>query len=838
MSNLDPAQAAAQQYKRTLLLEGDDTREFVDNIYWKSPISDETIDLSFLEDLKPTLQANTPTTTLHLKNLEWKPQPGDLGFQTFTLERERSRQAQRQLHTSMQKQEVKSITTSVSVGTEERMKAAIAPLPPPPVPVKVSIKRDSDEKLRPVSVVVHHEHHHHHHTFYNSAPLPSTPPPALIRQPINEPPPPPPQAPPTETKPTETRPTETKPTETKPTETKPTETKPTETRPTETKPTEAKPTETKPASSSTLKSVTMVALGDAWVTKEAYDLEMQRLAREKLQEQEDAKKQQQQQVQNRREVVNVYNIYQQTHPQAGVIKNGGQNGTEQGSSILTGFSAPPPPVVGKVVGILGRKTQQQYQNVKSAQRNASGSVNNISQRPNDSTNRSNNNTTRNSANQKMATANTTNIESPRWTSDSTLHHQPSVEDILGEPNEKSSSPSNNNANVLSQTSKSQKVFSMTFRYLNLLRSLLTVGFSIYTASIGLRDPYYQALGAKPLMGALIFFSVVDCLIAFTKSFPKTLWCFWSTRSWDPFAKVYTPLALIMDHDLLLDLLPLTVNVVLKVYSYRLAEVVEDPEAREGITSVDWGKVDVTSAKYWNFIQLLIFVASIVSTVLFHAFRLLQTLIKKRAVGLGLLVVLKSFLVLWDILTNNLLLYTLLTTQGVQLFQTNIPTRILLSIVVVSPAVTLATNVLVNLPLNYSFLKMQLQKLDNTEEIKGWRVWKGALRRTFEPVVWGVCGTFTLYSLFGIIYTLTQLNYFNPIQDIQNGTFPSGILPTSTFFGWANNNADANAGDVEGVQKGYVLIGMVWVNVVANYLVGSLAGVGYWVFCLIAGVVGY
>jgi hypothetical protein len=42
-------------------------------------------------------------------------------------------------------------------------------------------------------------------------------------------------------------------------------------------------------------------------------------------------------------------------------------------------------------------------------------------------------------------------------------------------------------------------------------------------------------------------------------------------------------ALIADQDLLVDVLPLLFNVVLKVYSYRLAEIIDNPDVRDTIS---------------------------------------------------------------------------------------------------------------------------------------------------------------------------------------------------------------------------------------------------------------
>ncbi|KAI9354603.1 hypothetical protein DFJ73DRAFT_827144 [Zopfochytrium polystomum] len=379
-----------------------------------------------------------------------------------------------------------------------------------------------------------------------------------------------------------------------------------------------------------------------------------------------------------------------------------------------------------------------------------------------------------------------------------------------------------------------KVWETAFRWFNLARSVATAVYSIHSCSIGLYDPYYVALNAQGLMVAMIFFSFVDVIVSFIKAFPKMFWCFWNVRNWDPFRKSYSIWAIVADHDLIVDLLPLLVNTVLKVYSYRLAEVVANPAAQDSITTAKWTWADLSSPQYHNFVQLLLYASSMLYTILFHTGRIIKLIaFEKKAYVIGLYVLLKALLVIWDIFTNGLLLYESLVADGIGLCRPSPNTRLILAVIALSPAVTLSTNVLINLPLHVAFLRFQLRARDSNASVPFLRVLKAAAKKTFHPLISAVFGSYAVFSLVSLFYVQSVLSHYDPWGDIKKGKIPAGVIPTSGFFGWSTRKD----GDLENGVGPIVLLGMVWLNIVANYLVGAAAAVAYWAWVLVWNVLG-
>ncbi|KAJ3307792.1 hypothetical protein HDU76_004366 [Blyttiomyces sp. JEL0837] len=357
------------------------------------------------------------------------------------------------------------------------------------------------------------------------------------------------------------------------------------------------------------------------------------------------------------------------------------------------------------------------------------------------------------------------------------------------------------AHVGKEGSKTGRIVARCFRYLNLARAVASSCYSIYSAVHGLNDPYYQALHARGLMIAIIFFNLVDMIVAFIKAFPKSLWCFWNTR---------------------------------EVFSYRLAEVVGNPQARDSITNSKFDWADISSPEYHNFNQLMLYVTSIIYTIMYHALRLTKMLaIDKKAIALALLVLAKAFLLLWDIFTNSLLLYEALVFEGVNVCRLDQTMRLVLSVIVVSPILSLTTNVLINLPLHFTFLRLQLStRSDPKTGLRGsdvpfFRVLKSALKKTFHPLISAIFGTYVIYAICALTAVLIRLSVFNPLEDIKQGHRPEGIIPSSGFFGWSQSSTPN--GTLTSVDNGpSVLLGMIWVNVVANYMFGAITGLFYWI----------
>ncbi|KAI8919643.1 hypothetical protein BC831DRAFT_480595 [Entophlyctis helioformis] len=328
----------------------------------------------------------------------------------------------------------------------------------------------------------------------------------------------------------------------------------------------------------------------------------------------------------------------------------------------------------------------------------------------------------------------------------------------------------------------------------------------------------------------IFFVCVDVLVTFVRVFPKTLWVFWDVRTWDPYARTWTIWAIVADHELLIDVLPVLANVVLKVYGYRLTEIVDNPNARDSITQTRFRFEDVTNPSYSSFVLLVVFGITLLYTILFHAFRVAVP-------TLGVFVILKALFLIFDILTNALLLYQVLLYSGLRLLANDVHLQLMLSVVVPSPVITLTTNTLINLPMHFAFLRMQLQGKSDPETgqrgetISPWRLLRAATRRTFHPLIVLLFGSYAAYMSVALFMLLGLMLGFDPVAQIKGGAVPQGVLPTTGFFGWGGD--DSNRGAL--LSGTNILMGMVWLNLVINYLVGVVSAIGYWTFAFGTGV---
>jgi hypothetical protein len=214
--------------------------------------------------------------------------------------------------------------------------------------------------------------------------------------------------------------------------------------------------------------------------------------------------------------------------------------------------------------------------------------------------------------------------------------------------------------------------------------------------------------------------------------------------------------------------------------------------------------------------LVVFCITLLFIFSLHTFRLSRLLvIEQKNVKLAIFVAVKTVLLALDVATNGILLYVVLTFQGENLFRVQPLTFIVLSVIAASPAVTLTTNVLVNLPLHYFYLRMQLSKiqviLQDADGVKRQvdgadvafsLVLKAALRKTFHPLITSIFGTYALYSVGCLGYTLFRLGYHLTSDSLRFPGFASYDL-TSMLFG------------------------LLWANVACNYLVGVVTGIIYW-----------
>ncbi|KAJ3049054.1 hypothetical protein HK097_009905 [Rhizophlyctis rosea] len=369
-------------------------------------------------------------------------------------------------------------------------------------------------------------------------------------------------------------------------------------------------------------------------------------------------------------------------------------------------------------------------------------------------------------------------------------------------------------------------FAKWFKIFNLARAVATGVYGIWEASRQLGDDAYVAVGARPLLGVTIFFLIVEILVAFVKAFPKSMWIFWNVRDWDPYAKYWTVWAIVADHELISDVLPVLVNVVLRIFSYRLVEILAEPNAGNTLTqsTFQFSLDNLTSSKYHNLVLLLLFCVTLTYTILFHAVRLFRLLaFKKDATLLGAVVLVKGVFLLLDLFTNGAMLYEVLVWRGKDFLRlNNWVFGIMVSVVSLGPVVTLIVNALVNLPLHYAFLQLQLQNLKTSTKVSRARLLPTTLRKTFHPFLLPVF-LYALYCIIGIILVLGQLRSFDPFEQIAQGHMPKEMVPGTGFFGWGSGGG----GGVD------VMFGLVWLDLVVNYGIGvAIVGV-YWVWRLIS-----
>ena len=309
-----------------------------------------------------------------------------------------------------------------------------------------------------------------------------------------------------------------------------------------------------------------------------------------------------------------------------------------------------------------------------------------------------------------------------------------------------------------QTNKSSVIGTKIFRYLNLIRSIIVCSYGIHNDLQTLSSDAIVAMGAKPLFVSTIFFLSLDMLIAFVKTFPGTLWCCWDVESWDAFESTTSIWALIADHDLLTDIFPLVTTLTLKIYCYRVAELLNSPQARDTILGDRISLLDLNNPLYINWVLLVIYATTLCFTILFHAFRrwfLLAT--KKRSPALGIWFIFKCVLLLLDLATQGLFLYSTLVFYGIDIFKPNPVLNVVLSIVVASPYISTIVNSVINLPIHFSFLKLKLDVAGIGESVSFIRIFKSAVNQAFThwfvifaqlPAIYIVAGTFWVRQILG------------------------------------------------------------------------------------------
>ena len=373
-----------------------------------------------------------------------------------------------------------------------------------------------------------------------------------------------------------------------------------------------------------------------------------------------------------------------------------------------------------------------------------------------------------------------------------------------------------------------------FRFLNFIRALGTTSYGIFLVTNYWNNPLYTSLNSKPYFYASLTFLCIDLLFTFIKAFPVILWCCWNVKDWErkKWHRSFSIWNLVADHELLLDVGPILANVILRVYGFRLGEVVSIVQATQNAAETG-SVVNVAGVELkqrdMNLIMLAVFAFTLFSTMTLHTLRLTRLLIsQKRAYMLSFMVVIKILLLMFDLLTNALLLYETLVFKLTGLFTMTLVVNLVLAVFAASPLIGLTTNVLVNIPLHLCHLRMQLhsRSLPTGEvgrDVAFGRVFKAALRKACHPLIMAFFGTYAAFSFFALAYILHeiyQLDY-STVQGLPS-TVPMTLSSSNQEGGgfwvqWSNQ---------ESRQR--ILIVMLWFNLVVNYGAGVVSSAGFWV----------
>ncbi|KAL6602186.1 hypothetical protein LY90DRAFT_678022 [Neocallimastix californiae] len=250
-----------------------------------------------------------------------------------------------------------------------------------------------------------------------------------------------------------------------------------------------------------------------------------------------------------------------------------------------------------------------------------------------------------------------------------------------------------------------------FKKINLFRSIITTLYGIYELYENLTDSNIKKFGAVPFIIISFVFLWVDLFIALIKAFPKNIWFLWNVKDWDPIKNTWTVWSLVADHNTILDVLPVMINVIMKVYHFRLSQLISSSEVGSIFNDNSIPSLNIYDL---NQVSLILFLISLYSSLILYAIRIdMAILSRSNSFGLAAVVIVKVILMIIDITTNLILLYEYLVTLGTEIFTFNSITLILFSILLFSFIVTLCTNVVVNLPLHYFFLRMGIKiRLDN------------------------------------------------------------------------------------------------------------------------------
>ena len=244
------------------------------------------------------------------------------------------------------------------------------------------------------------------------------------------------------------------------------------------------------------------------------------------------------------------------------------------------------------------------------------------------------------------------------------------------------------------------------------------------------------------------------------------------------------------------------NLTLRVYSYRLTELVQNPNVLNTISNNGFTFAQWNNPGYANFVQLILWSTSIAITLLFHTILRCYFFVSKySSVTLGMVIIVKSLLLLFDMAASSLFLYTFLVSLGTAIFGKSPYIPLMLSIMLSSPVISTCSNALVNVPLVFTFGR--LEKGSTMQQ-----VFKESLHKVFSRISL-VLDIFCLYHIVIQSYLLNRLALITTDNQIQT--------ITSSFTSWDPQN---------------VIIWIISVNFALNYLIAFGATIIYWTFRLI------
>jgi hypothetical protein len=136
---------------------------------------------------------------------------------------------------------------------------------------------------------------------------------------------------------------------------------------------------------------------------------------------------------------------------------------------------------------------------------------------------------------------------------------------------------------------------------------------------------------------------------------------------------------------------------------------------------------------------------------------------------------------------------------------------MLSIIIASPIITLSTNSLINMPLQYWFLQLKLRLNNVKEAVPIGRILRSAFYQAFHHWLVIVCGWGAVYVFLSTFWLIEVVRH----QDHQTQLSTEAV---ASFFQ---------------VGSSMALVRLVQLNAVCNYGVGIATAAGFWISKLVA-----